>query len=623
MGKPRAKRTVEIQPPVGGEVLAFGYQNQAPFTTPDALNVRPYDVTELRGRIGVRPGLEKAFAENVGPGEVRMIGTVQWKNTSDVIISTLVVSAAGVTKYSNSSGALAAVTATAGAALSSTQLLHSAELSQKLYIADWDPNATISAAARVPKVYNPADNTLAVLTATAGTVPKGRPAIARYRGRIVLAGLDNSVTASRINDPTDWDAAGADVDDATRPWAIGSGDSFTIGQKTTALIPTNDECMIIACTKSMYILRNDPASGGTMNMLDAMVGIVSHGAWCYVPGGAVVFLSHNGLYMMFGGCADHRVEELSRSRLPLALLNLNPDTFIINLAFNSFSNGVLITVSPVIAPYNTGTVTIVDGVVTLAGGTFPSGAAEDRLVVNGDTYTVATRDSDTQITLDNLTVDVGAGAAYSLVRATTAMQHFFFDWKNRGFWPESYDWSVEPTCMFAWHDFALSGSYDTEYRSWLTVHANGSNPASTAAGLTGNESTVLIGCRDGYLRWHRTDKATDDGNSISSYIVYGPLGFGRGMYDCTIDDVKLTMSADSGDVLMTLLAGPSPEDALNDPQRTATCNFVTIEETVSHWWHPRLLGSDFFVKVSDIDGSIWTLERVSLVISERGLTREG
>jgi hypothetical protein len=64
--------------------------------------------------------------------------------------------------------------------------------------------------------------------------------------------------------------------------------------------------------------------------------------------------------------------------------------------------------------YNTGTVTVVDGVVTLASGTFPSWAADGEFTVNGISYSVNTRDSGTQITLDDLTVDADAGTTYNL-----------------------------------------------------------------------------------------------------------------------------------------------------------------------------------------------------------------
>ena len=77
------------------------------------------------------------------------------------------------------------------------------------------------------------------------------------------------------------------------------------------------------------------------------------------------------------------------------------------------------------APYSTGTVTIVDGVVTLAGGTFPTWAADGELIIAGVTYTVNTRDSGTQVTLDDLTLDAAALTTYELVRAMQTMPDDF------------------------------------------------------------------------------------------------------------------------------------------------------------------------------------------------------
>jgi hypothetical protein len=70
--------------------------------------------------------------------------------------------------------------------------------------------------------------------------------------------------------------------------------------------------------------------------------------------------------------------------------------------------------------YATGTVTIVAGVVTLAGGTFPAWAAQGDIWVTDDDesrrYSVNTRDSNTQVTLNDTSVAVSAGAEYSLKR---------------------------------------------------------------------------------------------------------------------------------------------------------------------------------------------------------------
>ena len=80
------------------------------------------------------------------------------------------------------------------------------------------------------------------------------------------------------------------------------------------------------------------------------------------------------------------------------------------------------------APYSTGTVGISSGVVTLSGGDFDANAPwadQGQIVVSGGTYTVKWRgtdangtDSDTKLTLDDLTVNLAAGTGYELQRVT-------------------------------------------------------------------------------------------------------------------------------------------------------------------------------------------------------------
>lgn len=66
------------------------------------------------------------------------------------------------------------------------------------------------------------------------------------------------------------------------------------------------------------------------------------------------------------------------------------------------------------APYSTGTIEIADGVVTLTDGTWPAAAASGELIANGRAYTIASRDGDTQITLDDTSIDLAAGTSYTL-----------------------------------------------------------------------------------------------------------------------------------------------------------------------------------------------------------------
>ena len=68
------------------------------------------------------------------------------------------------------------------------------------------------------------------------------------------------------------------------------------------------------------------------------------------------------------------------------------------------------------APYATGTITIAAGVVTLTGGTFPSWAADGVLKANNKYYSVASRGSNTQITLDDTSATQASASSYQLAR---------------------------------------------------------------------------------------------------------------------------------------------------------------------------------------------------------------
>lgn len=64
--------------------------------------------------------------------------------------------------------------------------------------------------------------------------------------------------------------------------------------------------------------------------------------------------------------------------------------------------------------HTTGTLTIVDGVATVSTGTLPTWIVGRTLEISGTTYVIASRDSATQFTITDLSIDVGAGTAYRI-----------------------------------------------------------------------------------------------------------------------------------------------------------------------------------------------------------------
>jgi len=77
------------------------------------------------------------------------------------------------------------------------------------------------------------------------------------------------------------------------------------------------------------------------------------------------------------------------------------------------------------APYTTGTITVASGVVTLAGGTWPTWADGGILKVNSNYYHVASRDTDTQVTLDYLSLTIAVATNYELGRPEIPMPDEF------------------------------------------------------------------------------------------------------------------------------------------------------------------------------------------------------
>lgn len=68
------------------------------------------------------------------------------------------------------------------------------------------------------------------------------------------------------------------------------------------------------------------------------------------------------------------------------------------------------------ASYSTGTIAATNGVVTLSGGTWPAWSAAGEINISGTNYTISTRDSDTQLTLGDISSasDASSSTTYSL-----------------------------------------------------------------------------------------------------------------------------------------------------------------------------------------------------------------
>ncbi len=197
---------------------------------------------------------------------------------------------------------------------------------------------------RGPKVFDPDDDSLSLMVATAGEVPTGCPLICRHLGRIMLAGAKIAPAvwyASKQNAELNWDYAGTG---AQRAIAGTSSDMGIPGTPLTAMLSHSDDYVIFGCRNEIWRMRGDPALSGGLDALSYKIGIIDKRAWCIGPTGELIFLSANGIYVLAAG-GESKPIPLSVEMLPRELLNVDPSIFEISLEFDVANRGVLIALS--------------------------------------------------------------------------------------------------------------------------------------------------------------------------------------------------------------------------------------------------------------------------------------
>tara|TARA_R110000803_G_C11989495_1_gene321974 strand:- start:31276 stop:32694 length:1419 start_codon:yes stop_codon:yes gene_type:complete len=135
-----------------------------------------------------------------------------------------------------------------------------------------------------------------------------------YRGRIVLAGT--------VNDPQNWHMLKVDNplnNDVSPPQledtrAV-SGNNSRVGlcpDAITGIIPWSDDTLFFGCDHSIWMMRGDPASGGSLDRLSNQTGMAWGRAWCQDPRQIVYFFGSSGIFRM---SSNGQMDNLTKNRL--------------------------------------------------------------------------------------------------------------------------------------------------------------------------------------------------------------------------------------------------------------------------------------------------------------------
>lgn len=526
--------------PLAGVSRRGSYRQQTrPYSAPWALNVRTDGPTESRQRGGSRPGLSKFSATDLGSPATSLI-PITYLDASGARQHDLVYVLEDGTMGFMRAGANNSLTAelegpdgvdiltddddtivfdavvssglSAGADLAGIQ---GAVRAGKLYLAD----ATL-------KRYDPSSGVVEPVTATAGTVPTGQPLIANYRDRIVLAGSSQAVYCSRLGAPTDWDY-GAALEDTGGAIVLQTGFSGRMGFTLTALIPVDDEHLVLASSNELWVLYGDPVTGRLRNVSEE-IGVVAPGAWAMSPDGLLAFLSNDGVYVWQAGSGQHPTR-FSEERVPDELREVDTTSNTVSMAYDPNERGFHLFVTP----------------------------------------------------------SSGNGT------------HWWIDFDNKALWPQLLVATQQP----------LSVALMSE------------------AGL-GN---VVLGSKDNYLRYFVDGVVTDDGQTLTSHVLIGPVRIAADdVRDALLAEIHGVMDELGGTVTWRVVMGRSASEAAEaakadldavvgggDPSNVSASG--TWTEGRGYVSRPRSRGAWLVIWLSS--DNKWSFEVVAIVARQLGRHR--
>jgi hypothetical protein len=174
-----------------------------------------------------------------------------------------------------------------------------------------------------------------------GNMPKEPVILALYRGRIVMSGDRNSPHVVYMSQSTNPFNFSYTQDDAISASALSGGFAGNIGDIVTAIIPYKDDYMLIGCSQSIWLLRGDPASGGSIDQISFTVGIFDKTSFDWDSQENLYFIDANGIYKI--GAGFGAVVKLTENVLPdfISEFALAPNIHRVSVQYDRKNHGIL------------------------------------------------------------------------------------------------------------------------------------------------------------------------------------------------------------------------------------------------------------------------------------------
>ncbi len=318
--------------PLGGLDRRYAFQDQAPYTTPDCLNVWPLDVTTGRERGGVRPGITSAGNRGVAP--------YAW--TTGVYVDSGAKEALFVTWVDGTYSTLDLTTWTQRINTSpGTNLSSCAVYKQTLYQAQ--------AGAVTKQKPLPSGSQADLSNAGGGIAPEDCGLVCAHLDSLWLAGDPANpqvIYKSATGDATNWDTG---INSVSGAWTNTGSEGGQIGHAITAILSHDGSVLLVGSARACYAIVGNPRNSGSTRRISSRLGPLTHTAWCKGegPGGEnnTYLFTTDGLAVIQAGGLS--IELLSKTKIPDELQGVNPvsgDN--VAIGFDGRWQGIHITVRP-------------------------------------------------------------------------------------------------------------------------------------------------------------------------------------------------------------------------------------------------------------------------------------
>ncbi|MHC4332602.1 MAG: hypothetical protein ACYSTZ_00155 [Planctomycetota bacterium] len=174
-----------------------------------------------------------------------------------------------------------------------------------------------------------------------GSMPERAYLGVLYHGRCVLSGntqYAHQWYMCRQANPWDWLYVSPDALTAV---AGQNADSGEIGDVVRCLAAFRDDYLVFGCSSSIWVLRGDPAAGGSLDQISFSTGIWGQQSSCWDNFGNFYFFGNNGINRIRANAFS--VESLTEKVIPDMVQNLalSHDEHYITLGYDRQRQGIL------------------------------------------------------------------------------------------------------------------------------------------------------------------------------------------------------------------------------------------------------------------------------------------